>query len=266
MPTPFSRSGIKRSEIQAQLERIVTTLWNPEPPRTRGPKRAFTRDEVVATAISIADARGIDAVSMRSLADQLGLGTMSLYRYVPGKEELVALMLERAYGETTPASELPGDWRAKLESSAHQQWALFHRHPWMLDLPLDRVSPGPLSMERYDAALAVVLSTGLPPDAAVAINEAIEYVVRGAARASIENISFIEETGLTIEQWWEHQGPSMLAVMDPARFPALQEVLNAGAFSDRPQSNSFEVAFLDTLATFLDGVAVRLDRHLSGQD
>lgn len=252
---------MKRTEIKAQLERIVTTLWNPEPPRTRGPKRAFTRDEVVATAISLADARGIDAVSMRSLAEALGLGTMSLYRYVPGKEELVALMLERLYGETSLATAAPGGWREKLERAAREQWDLYHRHPWMLDLPLDRVSPGPLAMERYDAELAVVLSTGLPPDAAVAINLAIEYIVRGSARASVENNTFVEETGLTIEQWWEHQGPTLLAVMDRERFPALQTVLDAGAFSRSGDADSFEAAFLDTMSTFLDGVAVKIEQH-----
>ncbi|WP_049793648.1 TetR/AcrR family transcriptional regulator [Hoyosella subflava] len=253
VPTPSSGS-----ELKTQLERIVTTLWSPEPTPKRGPKRAFTRDGVVATAISLADARGIDALSMRTLAEELGLGTMSLYRYVPGKEELIALMIERLYGETTSAGGIEGGWRDKLEAMAHEQWNLYHRHPWMLNLPLDFISPGPIAMERFDAGIASVLEAGLPPDAAVAINGAIEYIVRGAARASIENLTFVAETGMTIEQWWEHQGPSLLAVMDTSKFPALQAALDAGAFSTAGQDDSFEAAFHETLGIFLDGVAVRV--------
>ena len=96
--------------------RTMELLWGMAPQPTRGPKPGLTVDAVVDAAVALADAEGIDAVAMRRVADKLGVGAMSLYTYVPGKAELVDLMLDRVYGEQLAGIATEGGWRARLES------------------------------------------------------------------------------------------------------------------------------------------------------
>ncbi|MER6127008.1 TetR/AcrR family transcriptional regulator C-terminal domain-containing protein [Streptomyces sp. NPDC001795] len=105
-------------------------IWA-RPERTgRGPRPAYTRADVAAAAVRIADAEGLDAVSMRRVAAELGCGTMSLYNYVPRKEDLYELMMDTVGGEHE-LWEPSGDWRADMLRVAHQTRDLMHRHPWL---------------------------------------------------------------------------------------------------------------------------------------
>ncbi|QKW26813.1 TetR/AcrR family transcriptional regulator [Streptomyces seoulensis] len=105
-------------------------IWA-RPERTgRGPKPAYTRADVAAAAVRIADAGGLDAVSMRHVAAELGCGTMSLYNYVPRKEDLYELMVDAVSGEHE-LWEPSGDWRADLRRVAHQSRELMRRHTWL---------------------------------------------------------------------------------------------------------------------------------------
>ncbi|MGR6969468.1 TetR/AcrR family transcriptional regulator C-terminal domain-containing protein [Streptomyces cynarae] len=105
-------------------------IWA-RPERTgRGPKPAYTRTDIADAAVRVADAEGLDAVSMRRVAAELGCGTMSLYNYVPRKEDLYELMMDAVGGEHE-LWEPSGDWRADMLLMAHQTRALMHRHPWL---------------------------------------------------------------------------------------------------------------------------------------
>ncbi|KOG43402.1 TetR/AcrR family transcriptional regulator [Streptomyces resistomycificus] len=105
-------------------------IWA-RPERTgRGPRPAFTRADIAAAAVRLADAQGLDGVSMRHVAAELGCGTMSLYNYVPRKEDLYELMVDAAGGEHE-LWEPSGDWRADMLRVAHQTRELMHRHTWM---------------------------------------------------------------------------------------------------------------------------------------
>ncbi|MFI1164227.1 TetR/AcrR family transcriptional regulator C-terminal domain-containing protein [Streptomyces sp. NPDC020801] len=105
-------------------------IWA-RPGRTgRGPKPAYRRSDIAAAAVRIADAGGLDAVSMRHVAAELGCGTMSLYNYVPRKEDLYELMVDAVSGEHE-LWEPSGDWRADMLRVGHQTRALMRRHPWL---------------------------------------------------------------------------------------------------------------------------------------
>ncbi|MFI6351431.1 TetR/AcrR family transcriptional regulator C-terminal domain-containing protein [Streptomyces sp. NPDC050743] len=109
---------------------VPEVIWA-RPERTgRGPKPAYTRDDIAAAAVRIADARGLDAVSMRQVAAELGCGTMSLYNYVPRKEDLYELMMDAVSAEHV-LWEPGGDWRADMLRVARETRALMHRHPWI---------------------------------------------------------------------------------------------------------------------------------------
>ena len=105
-------------------------------PEARPRRRARARPDrrrIVAAAIELADAEGLGALSMRRVADALGVGTMSLYTYVPGKAELLDVMLDTVLAEAA-RPDGAGGWRAGLERRARENWALYHRHPWMLQI------------------------------------------------------------------------------------------------------------------------------------
>ncbi|WP_078891951.1 TetR/AcrR family transcriptional regulator [Streptomyces sp. NRRL S-350] len=132
------------------------------PERTgRGPRPAHSRDSIAAAAIGIADAEGLDAVSMRRVAAALGAGTMSLYNYVPKKEHLLDLMLDAVVGEYRLPPSPSGDLRADLADLAHQQLAVARRHPWLPGLVLARPGIGPNALRYTDHFLAVTAPTGL---------------------------------------------------------------------------------------------------------
>ena len=159
--------------------RTLELLWGTREPPSRGPKPGLTVDQIVRTAIALADAEGLEAVSMRRLAGELGAGTMSLYRYVPGKAELVDLMLDAVHGEGDP----PGasGWRAELEHHARQTWAMHQRHPWAAGA-YRRPVLGPNVIDRYEAMLRALDGTGLPPGDMVNAAELVAGYVDGAAR------------------------------------------------------------------------------------
>ncbi|MFE9775451.1 TetR/AcrR family transcriptional regulator [Streptomyces sp. NPDC005931] len=120
-------------------------IWARPERAGRGPRPAYRRADIAAAAVRIADAEGLDAVSMRRVAAELGCGTMSLYNYVPRKEDLYELMVDAVSGEHE-LWEPAGDWRADMLRVAHRTRALMHRHPWLPRLmsPVHGFSPNGL--------------------------------------------------------------------------------------------------------------------------
>src|SRR5579863_8827228 len=104
----------------------------PGAPRRRGPRPRHSRLEVVQAAVAVADADGLEAVTLRAVASRLGTGVMSLYSYVPDKQTLVYDMVEHVSGELD-LPEPSGDWRADIHLLAQRQRALLHRHPWLIE-------------------------------------------------------------------------------------------------------------------------------------
>ncbi|GAA2309891.1 TetR/AcrR family transcriptional regulator [Streptomyces kunmingensis] len=129
---------------------VPEVIWA-RPERTgRGPRPAHSRADIAAAAVRVADAEGVDAVSMRKIAAELDMGTMSLYNYVPRKEDLYELMIDAVSGEYA-YPEPTGDWREDVLSLARQTRALMHRHPWMPRLmsPVYGFSPNALTYLEY---------------------------------------------------------------------------------------------------------------------
>ncbi|WP_405838485.1 TetR/AcrR family transcriptional regulator [Streptomyces sp. NBC_01518] len=124
---------------------VPEVIWARPERAGRGPRPAFRRADIAAAAVRIADGGGLDAVSMRHVAAELGCGTMSLYNYVPRKEDLYELMVDAVSGEHE-AWEPSGDWRADMIRVAHQTRTLMHRHPWLPRLmsPVYGFSPNAL--------------------------------------------------------------------------------------------------------------------------
>jgi AcrR family transcriptional regulator len=148
-------------------------------PRKRGPKPALSVDRIAEAAIALADAEGLAAVSMERVAAGFGFTPMALYRYVPGKAELVALMVERGIGQPPP---LGGSWRERLAAWAAALGERWRAHPWSLDAT-DRLRPmGPNELAWLEAGLGALADTGLSPRQRQAACVAVLAQVRTAAR------------------------------------------------------------------------------------
>lgn len=230
--------------------RTVELLWGTRPEPKRGPKPGMTLDQISRAAIEIADAEGIGALSMRAVAKRLDVGTMSLYRYVPSKAELLDVMLDAVLAEARLATEADGGWREKLEFSAWENWRLAHRHPWMLAVGQTRQATGPNGLRRYEAILRVLFDTGMPPQDIVDVIELLDSYVQGAARKSVDLIEVERRTGLTQDQWWHTVGSTVYDKVDWSGYPVVVEVARHDVFGHPPERD-----FAQGLRRILDGIA-----------
>jgi AcrR family transcriptional regulator len=147
------KTGRARQRTRDRRDEPYQLIWSrPEP----GARRArLTRDEIAAVALRIADEEGLEAVSMRRIAGELGVGTMTLYYYVRTKDELIELMQNELMGEVlVPDGELPSDWRGALEAIARRTRDAFLRHAWAVSAP--PTAGGPNGMAHFEQSLAAV--------------------------------------------------------------------------------------------------------------
>lgn len=259
---------------------MARMLWQPEPTGSRGPRPAMQRSAVVDAAIEIADTHGLPAATLRAIAERLGVSIAGLYRYVPGKTGLIALMVEQARshiqfprraspeaGEPQasggqPAQAAPPDWRAQLEALAVADWELYHAHPWLLEVPMGQVPPGPSTVARFDAGLGAALQAGFAAAEAVAVVTAIDHLVIGAARDSLEQIAFAASSGMTPLQWWRMHGEVAIEQrIADGDYPWLGRVISASGFESAQTpgegAETFRTGFRAELTLLLDGIAQR---------
>jgi AcrR family transcriptional regulator len=224
------------------LPRALQILWRDEPSTRRG--RGLNRETIVGAAIELVEQEGLNALSMARLAERLGCGTMSLYRHVANKDELLTFMLSTA-PDPPPTPRDPSDWRGALANWAVGLWDVYHRHPWVLQTaaagpPLD---PGQLAW--LDAGLAALGPTGLTERDKLAAVMAVLHYVRGAAALDIEAAA---------------EGPNYAGLLrrlvDGERFPALAAAVAAGVFDDSDDDHVAE--FRAGLDQLLDGIAAKV--------
>jgi AcrR family transcriptional regulator len=235
----------------AELE----VIWMRSDRASRGPRPAHTRDEIAATAILVADAEGIEAVSMRRVAGELGTAATSLYRYVSRKEELFDLMVDAVLGE----DELPvatGDWREDLRGFAHRTRDAILRHPWMVMVSSDRTTLGPNALRAAEFALGVVDGLGLDIDEMIMVGSTLQAYVRGYVVSELAEQEAIRRSGLDRDQWMLAHAPYIRSVIESGRFPLITRVI---VDAETPHAvNRIERGFELGLERVLDGVAAMI--------
>lgn len=141
-------------------KRLFELLWGvPAGPR-RGPRPTLSPAAVARAGIAVADADGLDGLTMQRVAESLGVTKMALYRYVPGRAELVALMLDAALGEPPPAPA-GADWRGQLDDWTRRLVDRFRRHPWAQAAAVGARLPGPNELCWVERVVAALAGTGL---------------------------------------------------------------------------------------------------------
>jgi AcrR family transcriptional regulator len=244
--------------------RSVALLWRDREQRpARGRKPTLTVDAIVTAAVEMADEAGLGGLSMRALAERLGVGTMSLYTHVPGKAELIDLMLDTVLRETAGPDDLPDGWRARLELVARENLALIHRHPWMLEIVTFRPPMGPGVIAKYDLELRALEGIGLTDVEMDSVLTLVLGYVQASARQALEATLVEQRTGLTDDEWWSAQAPLLDQVIDPESFPVATRVGTAASEAYRglwDPDHTFEFG----LQRVLDGIEVLVEARRAG--
>jgi len=225
-------------------------LWGPPGRPRRGPKPALSVERIVEAAIGLADEGGLEAVSMERLAQRFGFTTMSLYRYVPGKPELLELMIDAGIGPGPVLHGAAADWRGRLESWARQLWAGLHRRPWILEATGKLRVMGPNELSWLEAGMGALSSTGLSVRERQGACLAVLAQVRGMAQFSVGRRGGPKE--LTSAQW--EVVTRRLLVEREAEFPQVAELVSAAGRAQGLDALRFGLAcILDGLGLLIAG-------------
>jgi AcrR family transcriptional regulator len=221
-------------------------VWErPEPP-DRPVLAPLSRERIVQAAIRLADADGLEAVSLRKVAGALDVGPMRLYGYIATKEELLDLMVDTVQAEITPTGD---DWPSVLRSLAETTRQLAHRHEWLADLIGGRPQLGPNALARMEAVLSAL--NGLDVLAIAPVVTAVDAYVIGAVRREITERRAERASGMNERQWQKTFGPYLERNFATGRFPALETYVRDGAHLDADETFRAGLDFL------LDGVKSR---------
>lgn len=251
MTTAHSGSG--------DLSQSLRLLWHGRQPTSRGPKPGLTLEAIIAAAVALADRDGLAALSMRKVAAELEVGTMTLYRYVPGKGELLDLMLDHVNGPPEALEPHRGkDWRSVLELVARGTWRMYVKHPWLLQVNQARPILGPNALAGFDFALASLDGLGLTGREKVAMLIAIDSYVTGTARTYVLQQQASEESGISDEEFWAAQEPTLREAMASGDYPQI------AALPEDAFSLAGEEALEFGLAPLLDGFAAFIAAKRSG--
>jgi AcrR family transcriptional regulator len=222
-------------------------VWErPEPPGRPAPA-PLSRERLVRVAIRLADADGLDAVSLRKVAAALDAGPMRLYGYIQTKEELLDLMVDAVYAEIRPAGD---GWRQVLRSLAEATRQAARQHEWLADLIGGRPQLGPNTLAAGDAVLAAMGSVDL--DAVVPAVAAVNAYVVGAVRREVTERRAERASGMDIRQFQAAYGPYLERTFAAGRFPALAAMVRDGPHLSADENFRTGLEFL------LDGIEARI--------
>jgi AcrR family transcriptional regulator len=228
---------------------IRMLVWErPEPPNRRV-LSPLSRERIVRASIRLADADGLEAVSLRKVAAVLEVGPMRLYGYIATKDELLDLMVDAVYAEIRPAGD---GWREVLRSLAETTRQAVHQHEWFADLIGGRPQLGPHALARGEAVVAAL--DGVDVDLVMPVVGAVDAYVIGAVRREIAERRAERVTGMDLQQWQAAFGPYLMRTFATGRFPALSRVVHDGAHLDADQTFQIGLDFL------LDGIEARMRR------
>lgn len=240
---------------QNPLAKSLQLLWEGLPEPEKGPRPKLTLEQIIAAGIELADSEGLDALSMRRLAQDLDVGTMSLYRYVPSKRVLLDLMLDAVVGPSPARSSAPDKgWREFLFATAHEGRQLYLSHPWAIQTNWSRPVLGPNSVADMDLFMSGLRDLPLRDQEKMQLATALDSYVLGTVRQELLWLSAAAESGMTDEEFWNHQLPTLERAMASGKFPTM------AALSEDTFDASWEETFDLGLHLLLDGLEAKVQR------
>ncbi|MFD5213551.1 TetR/AcrR family transcriptional regulator [Microbacterium sp. NPDC058345] len=249
-----------------ELPRGIALAWGVAANPQRGPKREMSVERIVDTAVELADAEGIGAVSMAAVAARLGFTPMSLYRYVSAKDDLLLLMQEQATGVPPEEHREHEGWRARLRALFEAQVLIYLRHPWILSLPITGSPITPNSSAWIDAGLEALAATPLSETERLAVALAMTGHARWYGMVLAGYDEQARTNDLTADEVSAREAALFDRVITAAEFPHLRAAVDAGVFTapDDPFRFAME-RLLDGVGMYIEAVAQGA-AHATAQD
>jgi AcrR family transcriptional regulator len=215
---------------------------------TRRPN-ALSREAIVDAAVEIADAEGIDGVSIRRVAAALGARTMSLYTHIDSKNDLLDLMADRIAGELLIADELPADWREAVTLIARRERETGLRHPWVVDMARHRAHAmaGPNLLRHLDQSLAALSGLKLEPQEAFKVMAAIDDYMAGFTSREAREREIRRRTGTGVSEYLAELRPYLRELVEAGEFVSIEPLLRGDV-----EATDFD--FEQGLRWLLDGI------------
>ncbi len=244
------------TSAEADLPRYLAQLWGHEVGSRRGPKPAVTIRDIGAAGVRVGDRGGADAISMKAVATELGMTTMSLYRYVDSKDELLSVVLDEAYGPCPHDAVTGSTWRTRVDAWARAIAAGLAARPWIVDIPLSSPPATPNVLGWTDAGVAAFAGTGLPARAVLSSLLVLDGFVRNHVRQATQ-LGALRPDGTRSPDDRSYEAGILGLVGDTGRLPALAAAAEEIARGD---ASSFYDDELDYgLSVLLDGLAHRVE-------
>ncbi|HVX28897.1 MAG TPA: TetR/AcrR family transcriptional regulator [Nitrolancea sp.] len=228
-------------------------IWTRIGQSSRGRQPSLTHQQIAEAAVKIADEGGLDAVSMRKVARALDVGTMSLYRYVGSRDDLIDLMNDCVMAELLVEPFDASSWRMTLHDLAWALRRLYLRHEWTVESFGGRPALGPNSTTLYEHALAAIDRPGMTIDQLMDMLSTVWAFTHGVAHGEIIALQSQRVTGMGDLEWREAAAPLVLKMIEGEAHPYFRRiVIEAEDFPDP------DVVFERRLGYVLDGLAVGL--------
>ena len=211
-----------------EIARRSGLLWDAPHKPTRGPKAALSREDVVAAAISVADAGDLVALTMHAVAAKLGYTPMALYRYFPNKEALVDAAVDAALGAPPERTGAYEGWRAEIKHWAYAKRAMLCARPWLAELPFVAAPHGPNWLSWHEAFLRTIAHAGLTPEDMMDVLSVVHGYVHGSSDTII-SLARATSRGVTPEQWAAAVGADLCRAINDPRYPVLSGILTSSS-------------------------------------
>jgi len=239
-------------EDQAVNKNKEEPIWM-RPVRTPQSQRpSLAREQIVRAAIELANAEGLQALTMRRLAKKLGAGAMSLYWHIPNKDDLLDLMLDAAFGEVELPEQPSTDWRADLRLFARHMLSVLRRYTWLPSLISSRPLPSPNRVRYVERFLSELAGLGLDFTIIGGILNMVEAYVDGFAQHEAAPEAIRRRTGMTEAEWRATFAAYLQTILSGGQYPTLERLIAGNTVINADATFEFGLECL------LDGIAVRI--------
>lgn len=239
---------------EVEVPRVLRLLWGLEEPSRRGPKPGLSLDAIATAAVQVADAEGLAGVSMSRVAGELGFSTMSLYRYVDSKDDLLLVMANAGYGSPRLRHGPRAGWRARLEEWAGAMRTRLSAHSWLLEIPVSEPPLAPNPLAWMEAGLQALSATPLREQEKLSAMLLTDTFVRGQTQLALQVDAAARRSGSTPAEADARYARLLAALVTPESHPGLVGVLSSGSLEDGGEDfGGAEFAF--GLKVVMDGIA-----------
>lgn len=261
----MSGQDITPEEAAKMLPAGAALGWGLVKPPQRGPKRELSIDRIVKQAIEIADRDGLAAVSMNRIASELGYTAMSLYRYLPSKDDLLILMQDAVCDIEPPPARPPEEWRESMREYVAGSIGIFRAHPWYGDIPIFGIPVTPHNLRIVDWALQPLRDMPLNDYEKMSIVLLLSSYARSGGMLQRDIDSAVRAGSSERDFSGFNYSAALRMLVKPEQYPNLHPIVMSGAYTDEHEgANTVGDDLEFGLERILDGIEHYLNLKRGG--